>query len=97
MQLRYRVEDESDGYVNHAFGDVFVTGDTVTSKSDLSDDNYSGRIYAASECAEHFWNEHAGDTYGWPLTLILLGEGDEELGRFSVDVETTPRFSANEA
>ena len=108
MKLRYKVQDGFRYKVKDGYGDtlsyegssgadvdIFVTGDTVTSKSDL-DDEY-GRRDAAQECAEHFWNEHDGETHGWPLTFIILGEGGEELGRFSVDVETAPRFSASAA
>lgn len=102
MKLRYKVQDDYGDTLcyegsNGADVDIFVTGDTVVSKTDLEEDNYSGRRGAAAECAEHFWHEFNGETHGWPLTFILLGEGDEDFGRYSVDVETAPRFSASEA
>ena len=103
MKLRYKVQDDycEDGDTlcyegsNGADVDVFVTGDTVISTADLSD-KY-GRRDAAKECAEHFWHEFDGETHGWPLTFTILDEDDNELGRFQVDVETAPRFSASEA
>ena len=103
MKLRYKVKDEYGDYLSrgttsdHDNPEVFTTGDTVVSKDDLEADNYSGRRGAAAECAEHFWNEFDGEDHGWPLTFTILDEDDNELGRFQVDVETAPRFSASEA
>ena len=96
MELRYRVHNDSNGYINHEEGDVFSTDTTSVDEEDLKSDNYSGRRYAAAKCANNFWNEHAGDTYGWPLKFELLSGTDEYLGTYEVDVETAPQFRASE-
>jgi hypothetical protein len=96
MKIRYKVQDDYGDAISHEGGDVF-TADIQMFNLNCECD----RIDAAEECAEHFWHDKTklddGADYGWPLTFVLLGEGDEELGLYEVDVDARPRFSASEA
>jgi hypothetical protein len=95
MKIRYRVQDDYGAAISHEGGDVFTAD---IQGFDL--DREYGRRDAAEECAEHFWHDKTkledGAAYSWPLTFVLLGEGDEELGTLQVDVDARPRFSAIE-
>jgi hypothetical protein len=93
MKIKYKVTDEYGDAVTHVDGDVFEV--SVPGHHDL--DCECGRKDAAEECADHFWHECGGEDGEWPLTFIILGEGNEELGTYGVDVDTAPRFSASEA
>lgn len=49
----------------------------------------------ARECAQDYWDNHDGWEASWPLTFVLHdGEGGPELGRFFVDMEARPSFTA---
>lgn len=48
----------------------------------------------AEECAEDYESNHDGWEDSWPIELSLFDENDELMGRFRVDREYNPVFSA---
>ena len=48
--------------------------------------------WAVEECAKHF--DHPDYTDDWPLTFALLNDDGSESGRYTVEVEFEPTFSA---
>jgi len=51
--------------------------------------------WAAEAAAENYWYHHDGWDCSWPLIFVLhRTEDGPELGRFFVDVEARPSFSA---
>ena len=52
---------------------------------------------AALDCAEHFHDFHVGFESGWPIVIVLFGKDDDKVaGRFRVEREYSPTFSATE-
>jgi hypothetical protein len=51
--------------------------------------------YVAEDAAEDYHNRHDGWEDSWPLTFVILDEELNELGRFSVEREAVPQFSAS--
>lgn len=52
--------------------------------------------FTAEKAAEEYHSFHGGWESSWPLTFVLIDEANKELGRFSVDRESVPQFSATE-
>lgn len=50
--------------------------------------------YAAMKCAEHFESAQYDPKTTWPMTFVLLNEDGSEFGRYTVETEMTPSFSA---
>ena len=89
--IKYRVIDPEEECLTDPDDSFF----RMIIDNDLSDEY--GKCDAAEECAMNFYTNHCGESYNWPLVFVLLGEGDEELGLYEVDVDARPRFSASEA
>ena len=47
----------------------------------------------AVDAAENFWDNHDGWECSWPLDFVIYQDGEEK-GTFSVEVESSPTFSA---
>jgi len=52
--------------------------------------------WAAEFAAEDYHSNHDGWESSWPLTFAMYDPGDQLLGRYCVDRETVPRFTAVE-
>jgi hypothetical protein len=53
-------------------------------------------IGAAELAAKDHYDNHDGWDSSWPMSFVILGENKEPLGRFLVDMEDEPVFSASE-
>lgn len=56
---------------------------------------FYGRMWdlVATDLADHFFHNHDGWDHSWPVQFRLY-EDDKEVGRFSVEQEAVPSFSA---
>jgi len=52
--------------------------------------------YVAQDCAENYHNQHDGWESSWPVEMTIWREDGTLLGRFSVELEHEPSFSARE-
>jgi|WetSurMetagenome_2_1015567.scaffolds.fasta_scaffold183234_3 hypothetical protein len=50
--------------------------------------------YVAEDAAQDYHDRHDGWESVWPLTIVILDEELNELGRFSVEREAVPQFHA---
>lgn len=88
MALINEVWYSSGSNCRHELPRATVYDRPVAKDSDLS--------LIAERCAEDFHSNHDGWECSWPREFVLWGseEGGEELGRFEIDRETVPVFSA---
>lgn len=52
--------------------------------------------YVAEECAEDYHGNHDGWEAGWPLDFFIFDEEGKLLGKFEVNREAQPVFTAYE-
>jgi hypothetical protein len=55
---------------------------------------HSGDLIAEDAAQDAYW-EHDGQESSWPLTFAIYYPGDILAGRYSVDREAIPTFSAS--
>ena len=77
-QLKYFID--GSGTVDDAFS------------FDVSSEDNVHRI--VEDMADDYHTNHDGWEANWPLTFVILDEGNHELGRYLVDRETIPSFLA---
>lgn len=86
--IKYRVIDpEEDCLIDHD-DSLFK----MTSNKDLSN-VYEARD-AAEECAMHFYVNHCGESYNWPLVFAIVDDKDIEIVSHEVELDLQPRFKA---
>ena len=82
MVIYYDVDNENQKYkLEESYFSSFVDNDLP---------------FIASECAKNFWDNHDGWEGSWPMMFELYDNEMKSLGKFDVEQEYDPTFSASE-